>query len=227
MSRNEAAYRHLRADVISCRLPPGQRLTEKQLVADTGHGIAALRDALTRLDQEGLIRTMPRKGYQVVPLTAKSVEDLFVVWRIIGPELVRLGVAHADDEALAQAQAGFAAVDEAARDAPGATTTLRLLASLEETFRVLAYATSNDYLIDVFDRICGDMARVWVLILQADPMAAIRVTGPPVSDILEQRDTDRVAEGARAYIAESHERVLRAITCRPSVISNDLGALHA
>ncbi|MGD6749734.1 GntR family transcriptional regulator [Streptomyces sp. BH105] len=225
-SLNKAAYRRLRADILSCRLSPGRHVTEKQLVANTGHSVAALRDALTRLDQEGLIRTAPRKGYQVVPLTEKSVSDLFVMWRIVGPELVRLGVAHADGRALAQARAGFAALDEIAHDIPGAgKAASRLLVLLEETFRILAYATDNDYLINVFDRICGDMARVWVLILQVDPTAAIPApTGSRVGDMLRQRDADRAAESARTYIAESHRRVLRVISRRPSVMKGEPAA---
>ena len=88
VSLNETAYRRLREDIIACRLAPGQRLTEKQLAADLGFSIAPLRDALTRLDHEGLIRTVPRKGYQVTPLTPKSIDDLFTLWQIVGPELI-------------------------------------------------------------------------------------------------------------------------------------------
>ncbi|HEY1454899.1 MAG TPA: GntR family transcriptional regulator, partial [Candidatus Dormibacteraeota bacterium] len=86
------AYRRLRADIASCRLAPGQRLTERGLAARTGLGVASIRDALTRLDHDGLVRTLPRKGYQVKPLTIKAVDDLFHFWAVIGPELVRRGI---------------------------------------------------------------------------------------------------------------------------------------
>ena len=69
ISLGEAAYRRLRGDIISCRLVPGQRITEKQLSADMGFGLAPVRDPLTRLDHEGLVRTLPGKGYQVAPTT--------------------------------------------------------------------------------------------------------------------------------------------------------------
>ena len=39
VSLGEAAYRRLRGDIIACRLAPGQRITEKQLAADTGFAV--------------------------------------------------------------------------------------------------------------------------------------------------------------------------------------------
>jgi len=56
LSLGESAYRRLRADIVSCRPLPGQRLPEKQLVVDTGFGTSPLRDALTRLDHDGPLK---------------------------------------------------------------------------------------------------------------------------------------------------------------------------
>lgn len=64
VSLGEAAYRRIQGDIISCRLAPGQRVTEKQLAADLGLGISQVRDALTRLSHEGLVRTLSRKGFR-------------------------------------------------------------------------------------------------------------------------------------------------------------------
>jgi acyl-coenzyme A synthetase/AMP-(fatty) acid ligase len=67
-------------------LAPGARITEKVLAADMGLSVSPLRGALTRLDHEGLVRTLPRKGYQVAPaelesllLTHPEVRDAAVV----------------------------------------------------------------------------------------------------------------------------------------------------
>src|SRR3954447_11474126 len=132
ISLGEAAYRRLRGDIIACRLAPGQRLTEKQLAADTGFGLAPIRDALTRLDHEGLVRTLPRKGYQVTPLTLKSVDDLFTLWRIVGPEIVRLGVRDATADQRQRIGAAFTALaglrDTAPDDPDGGVLRLTELA---------------------------------------------------------------------------------------------------
>src|SRR3954447_13325219 len=138
ISLGEAAYRRLRGDIIACRLAPGQRLTEKQLAADTGFGLAPLRDALTRLDHEGLVRTLPHKGYQVTPLTPKSIDDLFVVWEINGPELIRLAIGRATDEQLASARAAFDELDRLASQDGDDETALRDIEVVNATFGILA-----------------------------------------------------------------------------------------
>ena len=56
ISLGEAAYRRLRADIMSCRIAPGERLTERQLIESTGFGASPIRAALTRLDQADAAR---------------------------------------------------------------------------------------------------------------------------------------------------------------------------
>ena len=78
ISLGEAAYRRLRGDIIACRLAPGQRLTEKQLAADTGFSLAPLRDALTRLDPEGLVRGEALRALAKTADDASLVETLLI-----------------------------------------------------------------------------------------------------------------------------------------------------
>ena len=86
-SRADEAYVALRERIVDCLLAPGLRITERQLAADLGIGLTPVRQALTRLDSENLVRTLPRRGYQVTPLTLGSVNELFQVWRILGPAI--------------------------------------------------------------------------------------------------------------------------------------------
>ncbi len=223
ISLGEAAYRRLRGDIIACRLAPGQRLTEKQLAADTGFSLAPLRDALTRLDHEGLVRTLPHKGYQVTPLTPKSIDDLFVVWEINGPELIRLAIRRATDEQIAAAQAAFEELDRLSHEQGDAETAMRDIEVVNATFGILAEATGNAYLITLFQRLAGDMGRIRALLLTSDTPARL---GEPaehwVRKILAERDADVAAEKARGYIEEIHRRVLEAVVRWPSVMTSEV-----
>lgn len=223
VSLSEAAYRRLRSDIIACRLPPGRRLTEKQLAADFGVSIAPLRDALTRLDHEGLVRTLPRKGYQVAPLTPKSIDDLFVVWQIVGPELVRLGIRQAGEEQIAAARAAFDELDRVAHQEGGEQSASRDIEVVNATFAILAEATGNSYLINIFQRLMGDMSRIRTLLLTADEPP----TGPGpgehwVRRVLAERDPDAAAADARRYIQGVHQRVLQVVGRWPSVMASEV-----
>ena len=98
----DEAYEALRERIVDCRLAPGARVTERQLAADLGFGLTPVRQALARLDSEELVRTLPRRGYQITPLTIGSVNELFQVWRIIGPPIVELAARNIPADTRAQ-----------------------------------------------------------------------------------------------------------------------------
>lgn len=223
VSLGEAAYRELRSAIIACRLVPGQRLTEKQLAADTGFGISPLREALTRLDHEGLVRTLPRKGYQVAPLTPKSIDDLFVMWEIVGPELIRLGIRRATDEQIAAAKAAFEELDRLAHEQGATETAMRDIEVVNATFGMLAEATGNAYFVTLFQRLAGDMGRIRALLLTSDPAAMLAEPAEHwVRHILAERDADEAAARARCYLEEVHQRVLQAVVRWPSVMASEV-----
>ncbi|QNG37879.1 GntR family transcriptional regulator [Geodermatophilaceae bacterium NBWT11] len=214
ISLNEAAYQRLRAEIIACRLAPGQRLTEKGLAADFGFSFAPLRDALTRLDHEGLIRTVPRRGYQVAPLTPKSIDDLFVLWEIVGPELIRLGLQRATEEQIADARAAFDDLDR--------TSAAQDIDVVTGTFTALAEATGNSYMIALHQRLMGDMSRIRALRLTSAEPADSVPTQHWVREVLVERDPDRAAEHARRHIREVHQAVLQAVVRWPSVMTSEV-----
>jgi DNA-binding GntR family transcriptional regulator len=228
ISLGEAAYRRLRGDIVSCRLAPGQRLTERSLVESTGYGVSPIRDALTRLDNEGLVRTLPRKGYQVTPLTLKSVDDLFTLWRIVGPEIARLGVRDATPEQRRRAVAAFTAIAELpAGDLDGQSDRwVRLTELADEAFGILAEASDNDYLLGIYRRLQNDMGRVWVIASQAGrALPEIGIDEDWVG-VLERRDGDAAAAHVQAFIGEAHTRILHILSRWPSVVSSEITPLQ-
>jgi DNA-binding GntR family transcriptional regulator len=221
----EAAYRRLRADIASCRLAPGQRLTERGLAARTGFGVASVREALTRLDHEGLVITAPRKGYRVKPLTIKAVNDLFQFWMVIGPELVRLGIAGATDAELKQAAAGFRELSRVVtEDGPTRELALRSVEIADRTFRVLGEATRNEYFISAITRVEGEMSRVWTLVTDSELLQHGEVSAhlDQWHDTLILRDGDTAAGLAREHIEQYHDRILRTLAVWPSVITSEV-----
>ncbi len=214
---SEAAYRQLRQEIIACRLAPGQRLTERQLAEELGFGLSPVRDALTRLDQEGLVLTVPRKGYKVTPLTMGSVENLFEVWILIGPELFRQGVENISDDALEEAldlrRSIFEPVDDAGNFDP-----LAVIQRAHGFTVAFARGTGNDYFVQIHDRIAGDMGRLWMVLLTSDPDVIKVMQGNGINfEDLASRNGKAVAEGARKAIAESRSRILALIAQWPAV----------
>jgi DNA-binding GntR family transcriptional regulator len=72
----EGAYLMLRADIVSCRLKPGSRVKISDLCARIGANLSAVREALARLQADGLVVSEPQKGFQIAPVSAKDLSDL-------------------------------------------------------------------------------------------------------------------------------------------------------
>jgi len=88
--RADRAYDLLRQEILSCRILPGSHFTEPELIERFSVGKASLRIALQRLVQGGLIVSIPRQGYRVVPVTVKDVEEIFELRLLIEPHAARL-----------------------------------------------------------------------------------------------------------------------------------------
>lgn len=75
-SLTEEAYTQLRAEVLACRLVPGQKLIIADLCTSLGVSLGAVREALSRLTSEGLVVAEPRKGFKVAPITEAELLDI-------------------------------------------------------------------------------------------------------------------------------------------------------
>lgn len=70
------AYQALREAILKGELLPGQRLVEKELSERFGLGRAAIRTALARLEQEGLVESAPYRGAWVRVITEEEAEEI-------------------------------------------------------------------------------------------------------------------------------------------------------
>jgi DNA-binding GntR family transcriptional regulator len=87
--RSEQAYAQMKSDIVACVLRPGESLTEKEIGERYLIRKATIRAALARLTQEGLVRSEPRRGYVIAPLTLRDVNEIFDVRSLIEPEVYR------------------------------------------------------------------------------------------------------------------------------------------
>lgn len=71
-----AAYFRLRRDIIAAELPAGSRLHTRQLCQRYQVGLSPIREALSRLSSEGLVRRSDQRGFSVAPLSEADLDDL-------------------------------------------------------------------------------------------------------------------------------------------------------
>ncbi len=79
----EMTAEHVRAEVLSGALAPGERVGEEALCARLGISRAPVREALRRLAEQGLVEHLPRRGHRVVVWSERDIVQLFEVRRAL------------------------------------------------------------------------------------------------------------------------------------------------
>jgi DNA-binding GntR family transcriptional regulator len=81
----EGVYRVLRAAILDGTVPPGGQLRERDIATDLGVSRSPLREALTRLEEEGLIVKFPFRGAFVVEVSAQDVAEIASIRLLVEP----------------------------------------------------------------------------------------------------------------------------------------------
>jgi len=94
---NERAYELIRLDILTFRLKPGEKTSERLLATRYRLGMAPIRAALPRLVQEGFIEKTAERGTFVAPLTLRGVRDTYQMRYMLEPHAAELAAARGVD----------------------------------------------------------------------------------------------------------------------------------
>ncbi|MGO4247618.1 GntR family transcriptional regulator [Paenarthrobacter sp. RAF54_2] len=75
-TRQEKAFNALRADILAGRLTPGQKLPFAELCADYSVSVGVIREALSRLAEQGLVQVEPQLGFRVTSISEADLVHL-------------------------------------------------------------------------------------------------------------------------------------------------------
>ncbi|MDH6424276.1 DNA-binding GntR family transcriptional regulator [Aurantimicrobium minutum] len=75
-TRHEQVYQSLRGDILAGRLQPGQKLPFADLSTRYGFSVGVIREALSRLVEQGLVENAPQQGYCVTPISEVDLRNL-------------------------------------------------------------------------------------------------------------------------------------------------------
>lgn len=147
-SRAEEIYARLREDVFEFRLLPGQRFTETELAEHYGASRTPVREALLRLQAEGLVRGYFRSGWEVVPIDFTRFDHLYELRRLLEVHAVRklsMRELATETQSMLDALAATWIVDKSAR-----LRDARKISVLDEAFHTnLVAAAGNPEILRV------------------------------------------------------------------------------
>ena len=110
VSFRDQAYAALKQAIMQADIyshPQEIRLDERQLSESLGVSRTPIREAMTVLEQEGFLRTVPRRGVFIVRKTKKQIVEMIEMWAAIESMAARLATVNASDEDIAELRTMF------------------------------------------------------------------------------------------------------------------------
>lgn len=103
-SRSELAYQKLRQAIQSGELKPGQRVMEVEIAEWLDISRTPVRDALRRLESDGILEMEPRNGLVVGSISRQATLELYVMREVLEGTAARLCARNASDIELLELQ---------------------------------------------------------------------------------------------------------------------------
>ncbi len=207
-------YGRLRDMILRSQLRPGTRLLDRELAEELGVSRTPVREALTRLEQDGLVTNRAGKGYVVIDMDAKQIADLYDLREMLECHAVRLAAERATPEDLEQLAAVLVTLD-AYRNVPEKRgeeirTGLRV-------HELIARASGNAFLHETLVRLLDRMlAVIWMEMLYEDTEAAevTRREHAAFLTLIREKRADEAEALVRTHIRTAKEHILRIVKAR-------------
>jgi DNA-binding GntR family transcriptional regulator len=189
----ENAYRSIRDAIVDGTLAPGERLNDAELAQWLGVSRTPVREALTRLEEAGLVLTKPGRYTMVSPLDARAARAAQTVTAAMHELAVREAVPHlsaGEIEAMREANARFAAALRA-DDVDAA------IESDDEFHGIAVTASANPALRAVVDQFTPVLRRLERLRFSSLHGRASVALHDRIIALCEARDAEGAAAAAR------------------------------
>lgn len=193
-------YCILKERLVNCIYPPGTLLNEAQLAADLGASRTPVREAISRLEMEGFVKIMPKKGIYVTDISLNDVLQIFQTRIEIEPIAVRLAAPHLPREEP------LAFCGKFKGEAPDIQNGFRLDTAMH---LFIIEHCGNRYIIDMMHRIFDENTRVIISSKQNQvQIHDARLEHLDILNSLLDKDTERAIALMQSHIENCRKAAL-------------------
>lgn len=207
----DVVFNTLRQAILKGELKPGERLMEIQLAQKLGVSRTPVREAIRKLELEGLVLMIPRKGAEVAEITAQDLEDVLEVRSALEELAVRDACEHITEEQLCD-------LAKAAEEFQRCLGEPDIVASVHADmhFHEIIYgATNNRRLLQILNNLREQMYRYRMEYLKdkrthqtlLDEHEAIR-------EALKNHDKEKAGEAIHIHIENQKESIMNSLHTR-------------
>ncbi len=149
--QKNSLYLSLKERLINCIYPPGSLLNEMQLAAEFCVSRTPVREAIGRLEMDGYVRVLPKKGIYVTDISLNDVHQIFQTRIEIEPLAMKLAAPHLSMDELLMFRKRFT------DDEPDLSNAFRLDTAMH---LFLVEHCGNRYIIEMMRKLFDDNTRI-------------------------------------------------------------------
>jgi DNA-binding GntR family transcriptional regulator len=157
-------YQHLKQAILEQIHADGALLTEAEIAASVGVSRTPVREALLRLESEGLVVLYPKRGALVLPVSAQEIEDVIDARRLVEVHAARRAFAHRT--ALVEV---LRPLLSAMRTAQERDDVVALMTADREFHAAVVQAGGNRILAELYQRLRDRQMRIGVAGMRVEP----------------------------------------------------------
>lgn len=208
ISLSKAVYDDLYRQILSGKLPPGERITEMQVSQSMVISRAPVREALKRLAEDGLIVLVPRSGCYVAEPTPAEIDELYEIRKRLEAMALEYGFDKLDRKRLKKLRDEFAECLNLSE-----TKLLKKEIQLDmQMHNLIAEASDLKYLQAILAKMRARIQVFRVRIARCfDHASAALQEHMEVLDAVIERDKELALESLRRHIEHTKKNVLHSI----------------
>ncbi|CUX14795.1 MULTISPECIES: GntR family transcriptional regulator [Agrobacterium] len=206
----ERAYESFTHHLLSRDVRPGQFISQRRLVELTGLPLGAIREAIPRLEAEGLIKTVPQRGLQVAHIDINLIREAFQFRIFLEKEAVANFTRTASDEAIAKLLKQHRDIAEAAEKGGESP-------ELDQHAQQVDWGMHDAFIDSLGNSIISNAYRVNSIKMRLINQERFRIAGHVKSvmkehlvilEAIERRSVEDAVERLTAHIRNARDRAL-------------------
>ncbi|GHC25291.1 MULTISPECIES: GntR family transcriptional regulator [Gemmobacter] len=205
-------YEMVRKEITTGTLRVGDRVTEVDLAERFGVSRTPVRDAISRLEADGLLTNEPRRGLVVSVLSHQQSVELYFMREILEGAAARLAAQSASDIELSM-------LEELSNKEMSSLDDVSALIEINRNFhRLMMLAAHNRYLLRSLSQLTLTMSLLPSLLDKGERARSAAVEHRAIVDALLARDREAAEEAARRHVRASQQhRMLFSLETDPAV----------
>ena len=209
----DVVFNTLRQAILRGELKPGERLMEIQLANKLGVSRTPIREAIRKLELEGLVLMIPRKGAEVAEITEKSLRDVLEVRRALEELAVQRVCEKITEEEIEELKAAAREFENVLKDGD-----ITKIAEADVRFHDVIYmATDNQKLIQLLNNLREQMYRFRVEYLKREEVRPqLLAEHEEIIATIERREKDTATKVVCEHIDNQVEAVIDIIRTKHS-----------